>query len=136
MNANNEKILFTYIQDKNEPLRVLTVARQRIENTIYFSYCINKVATDINRNTRESYKNYTILTQKKEIAVFDFHNKKRAREIVTGRLKSESNNYSVTLQGGESPLTAVLYALMTEHHHKHVSKIAKQAVEAGFGLPK
>lgn len=120
---NTDKILYTYIRDEKEPLRVLTIARKRSDNLINFSCCVNKVTVDVDKQSIERFKHYDIHVSKKEVTVWDKFTKKRAREIVNGRL--DRNYISID---GEQPLTVILTYLSIYGDNRQVARIAKQAL--------
>lgn len=122
-----DKILYTYIRDEKEPLRVLTIARKRDGNLINYSYCINKVAIEEDVKVIERFKNYTVHASRREVTVWDNFSKKRAREIVNGRL----NRHYITLDG-ELPLTVILKQLASNGENRQVQRLAKQALNRDY----
>jgi hypothetical protein len=131
--VNPDRILFLYIHDHNEPRRVLTIARSKVDNILTFAWCINKVTTDI-RERKEGNSYYI----SKHIVIHDTFRKVLARKITEKRLGNEHKRYSLELQEGERPLQAMLDFLagygdpITKELPLAVKRLARQALHDGL----
>ena len=102
-----DRVLFLYIRDKNEPRRVLTLARYKKDNELRFAWAINKVTTFIDQHasTHGSYF-------RKQVEVHDTFKKAMGRKIAQERLLSHSkSSMCVDLLEGERPLKVMLESL-------------------------
>ena len=128
----NNQVLYAYIKDNKEPLRVLTLARKKEGNLVTFAYSINRVAVH-----ESSYSNGKTKVFTKETTVYDNHNRKKAREIASGRLKYAGKSFTVLVGAEESPLLVVLAELVAmDDVPGTVRRLARQALTEGYGRRK
>lgn len=129
-----DRVLFLYVRDANEPRRVMTLARVKKDNILTFAWSINKVTIDITEVHRRM-ESYSV----KHVVVHDTFRKAMGRKIAEARLNSTDKSVTIELLEQERPLRAMLETLAGLNPKEptmpmSVQRLAKQALEGGLYL--
>ena len=129
-----DRVLFLYVRDKNEPRRVMTLARFKKDNLLTFAWSINKVTIDI----VEIHHRMESLSSK-HVIVHDTFRKAMGRKIAEARLSDTAKSITIELAENERPLRAMLETLAGLNPKVgkmpvSVQRLAQQALEGGIYL--
>ena len=129
-----DRVLFLYVRDKNEPRRVMTLARFKKDNLLTFAWSINKVTIDI----VEIHHRMESLSSR-HVIVHDTFRKAMGRKIAEARLSDPSKSVQIELTEDERPLRAMLQTLAGLNPNAprmpvSVQRLAQQALDGGIYL--
>ena len=129
-----DRVLFLYVRDKDEPRRVMTLARFKKDNLLTFAWSINKVTVDIveSHHRMESFSS-------RHVIVYDTFRKAMGRKIAEARLNDPAKSVTIELTEEERPLRAMLQTLSglnpkAPKMPMSVQRLARQALEGGVYL--
>lgn len=119
-------IQYHYMQDTEQPLRVLTVATQKLgQDNFRISYCVNRVEKTVHVDHYRDYGDGMLTKRTEEVVAYDRFSKELARKVTTGRLDLGKHTLDVQVAG--SVRDSVLMALAnSESVPRVVRKIAEQ----------
>lgn len=106
MSEANDRVIFLYLRNPEDPAHVATLARFKQGNVLTFAWAVNKVTRTF-KSKHTGREQYTYASR----TVHDVFNKARGREIAEGRLASEKSSITIELHEGERPLKAMLETL-------------------------
>lgn len=133
---NKNNVQFHYLADRAQPLRVLTLATQKVSDYLFrVAYAVNHLEVAFNAYTSAKLGGGMISSHLDQEIVYEPFNKAKARTVALGRLETNKNVVMVNVPKTDVVRFSVLKAL---YHNNdippQVRKIAKQILKENAAL--